>query len=408
MTKTALPNLGSAVFALPHNRVSRASEISSERYQGLRHCISALFPDYQRLRDAGPLVRLKHPDVFAIGRFGLVQNALRAAPALISGKGVGFSDAFNAPKGMNVLQSDGDLHRRLRANVTRPLTPVRLNQARTSLKTMVADRIALLTGTGEFDAMVELASFLPLQAVAHLVGLPAAGRDKMLEWAGTAFNVIGPNQSEKDLGLIADAMNFLRSCPPSEYAEGSWASELFAAADAGRLTMQEAMAAVSAYIFPSLDTTILAKGHLLFNLAQNPEQWKAIKQDPSLIPAAVLESVRHSSVLRWFSRVATEDYAVGDFWLPKGARVMLLYGCANRDERHYSDPDRFDITRDARDHLAWGTGPHMCAGMNLARIEMEVLLEALVEQEATLTAGEQIVSANAGLYGFASLRYRID
>jgi cytochrome P450 len=366
------------------------------------------FEDYRRLRGAGPLVRLKQPDVFAIGRFGLLQSALRAAHVLISGEGVGFSDVFNAPKGMNVLQSDGDLHRRLRANVTRPLTPARLNEARTRLKTMVAGRIATLTGSGEFEAMAELASFLPLQAVAHLVGLPAAGRTQMLDWAGAAFNVIGPNQSEEDLAHIAEAMDFLRSCAPSQYAEGSWAAELFESADSGRLTMQEAMAAVSAYIFPSLDTTILAKGHLLFNLAQHPEQWEAVKQDPRLIPNAVLESVRHSSVLRWFSRVAAEDYAVGDLWVPKGARVMLLYGCANRDERHYSDPDRFDITRDARDHLAWGTGPHMCAGMNLARIEMEVLLEALVEQEAVLSAGSPTMGSNAGLYGFVSLPYKIE
>jgi cytochrome P450 len=273
---------------------------------------------------------------------------------------------------------------------------------------MVAGRIATLTGSGEFEAMAELASFLPLQAVAHLVGLPAAGRTQMLDWAGAAFNVIGPNQSEEDLAHIAEAMDFLRSCAPSQYAEGSWAAELFESADSGRLTMQEAMAAVSAYIFPSLDTTILAKGHLLFNLAQHPEQWEAVKQDPRLIPNAVLESVRHSSVLRWFSRVAAEDYAVGDLWVPKGARVMLLYGCANRDERHYSDPDRFDITRDARDHLAWGTGPHMCAGMNLARIEMEVLLEALVEQEAVLSAGSPTMGSNAGLYGFVSLPYKIE
>jgi len=122
----------------------------------------------------------------------------------------------------------------------------------------------------------------------------------------------------------------------------------------------------------------------------------------------VLEGVRHSSVLRWFSRVATADYAVGDAVLPEGARVMLLYGCANRDERRYEDPDRFDITRDARDHLAWGTGPHMCAGMNLARIEMEVLLEALIEQGVELTAGEGVMGTNTGLYGFASLPFRLD
>jgi cytochrome P450 len=118
--------------------------------------------------------------------------------------------------------------------------------------------------------------------------------------------------------------------------------------------------------------------------------------------------VRHSSVLRWFSRVAVADYAVEDMVIPQGARVMLLYGCANRDERRYADPDSFDITRDSRDHLAWGTGPHMCAGMNLARLEMEVLVEALVEQGVTLTLGESEMGSNAGLYGHTSLMLRLD
>ncbi|MGE4431185.1 MAG: cytochrome P450 [Sphingobium sp.] len=366
------------------------------------------FADYQRLRDAGPLVKLGRPDAYAMGRFDDVQAALRAADCLISGQGVGFSDTFNAPKGMNVLQSDGDLHRRLRAAVTKPLTPARLSKAREDLKKMVTERIRALSGQGWFDAMPSLASFLPVEAVSHLVGLPDAGRDRMLEWAAASFNLIGPRQADADVVSMREAFVFISTLSPDTVRDGSWAAELFAAAENGRLAMQEAMAAISAYVIPSLDTTIMAKGHLLNNLAAHPDQWAMLKQQPDLIPSAVLEGVRHSSVLRWFSRVATADYQVGDAVLPQGARVMLLYGCANRDERHYEKPDRFDISRDARDHLAWGTGPHMCAGMNLARVEMEVLLEALVEQDADLTVGEAVMGTNAGLYGFASLPFRLD
>lgn len=366
------------------------------------------FADYRRLRDAGPVVRLARPAVHAIGRFADVQAALRAADTLISGEGVGFSDAFNAPKGMNVIQSDGDLHRRLRAAVVRPLTPAALKAARAELKAMMAARVAALAGQGWFDAMRSLAPFLPVEAVSHLVGLPDVGRERMLEWAAAAFNAIGPAQDPGDVASLRDAFAFMRTLSEETVRDGSWAGELFAAARAGRLSMPEAMAAISAYIIPSLDTTILAKGHLLHNLATHPDQWAALRTDPALVPAAVLEGVRHSSVLRWFSRVATADHAVGDSVVPRGARVMLLYGCANRDERHYADPDRFDIARDARDHLAWGTGPHMCAGMHLARIEMEVMLEALLEADVTLTAAEPVRGVNAGLFGFTELRFRID
>ena len=366
------------------------------------------FDDYRCLRDGGPVVRLRRPDVHAIGRFSGVQAALRASDVLISGEGVGFSDAFNAPKGMNVIQSDGDLHRRLRNTVIRPLTVAKLREARGDLKKRVAMRIGSLVGQGMFDAMKALASFLPVEAVSHLVGLPEVGREHMLEWASAAFNVIGPDQDARDLAKLREAFAFIARLSADEVRSGSWAGDLFAAARSGRLTLQEATAAISAYIIPSLDTTILAKGHLLYNLATHPDQWTLLNEQPDRVPSAVLEGVRHSSVLRWFSRVAAEDYAVGGIVVAEGTRVMLLYGCANRDERHYADPDRFDITRDARDHLAWGTGRHMCAGMHLARFEMEVLLEALIEARVQLFADEPTMGTNAGLFGFSELTYRID
>ena len=370
--------------------------------------LRAPFADYRTLRDAGPVVRLERPDVYAIGRFADVQAALRAPDVLINAEGVGFSDAFNAPKGMNVIQSDGDRHRRMRAAVTKPLSPAKLKEIRPDLKAMIVQRVEALVGQGAFDAMAQLARFLPVEAVSHFVGLPSVGRDRMLEWAAAAFNVIGPDQDPADALLMREAFGYMATLSEHKVRDGSWAGDLFAAARTGRLAMQEAMAAISAYVIPSLDTTILAKGHLLFNLARNPEQWALLRERPELIASAVLEGVRRDSVLRWFSRVAVRDYAVDDVTIPEGARVMLLYGCGNRDERRYEDPDRFDVTRDSRDHLAWGTGPHMCAGMHLARIEMEVLLEALVEAGVTPEAGEPVMGANRGLYGFAELPLRLE
>lgn len=366
------------------------------------------FDNYRKLRDAGPVVRLIEPDVLAVARFDDVQAALRAADILISGEGVGFGAAFNASKGANVLQTDGDLHRRMRAAVTRPLTPAALSRARSDLKERIVGRVGELVGKGWFEAMTDLAAFLPVETISHLVGLPEAGRERMLEWAAATFNLIGPRQDSDDIRSLQGAIAFQASLTPDQVRPGSWADGLFEAARDGKLSMSEAMAAVSAYLIPSLDTTILAKGHLLANLARNPDQWALIRNRPEMIPAAVLEGVRHSSVLRWFGRVAAEDYHAGDVHVPAGQRVMLLYGAANRDERRYADPDRFDVTRDARDHLAWGTGPHLCAGMNLAKLEMEVLLEALVSAEVNIAAGEAVPGTNAGLYGLSSLLLRLD
>jgi cytochrome P450 len=366
------------------------------------------FDDYKALRDAGPAVRLRHPDVYAIGRFSKVQAALRAPDQLISGEGVGFNEAWNAGRGLNVLQMDGPPHARLRTTVMRPLFPAKLREARQDLKQLIAKRVETLLDGGWFNAMTQLASFLPVEAVSYLVGLPEVGRERMVTWASVTFNSIGPDYEPDEMKVLSEAVAFMSGLSAATVRSGSWTGDLFKAVEEGRLSLKEAMAAISAYVIPSLDTTILAKGHLLYDLATHPEQWDKLRRHPDKIPSAVLESVRRNAVIRWFSRVAVADYNVDDVVIPRGARVMLLYGCANRDERRYADPDRFDIDRDARDHLAWGTGTHMCAGMNLAKLEMEVMLEALIEADAQLVAGTAIAGVNRGLYGYVDLPLQIE
>lgn len=98
-----------------------------------------------------------------------------------------------------------------------------------------------------------------------------------------------------------------------------------------------------------------------------------------------------------------EDFALGETVLPKGARVLVLFASANRDERNYPDPDRFDIRRNPRDHLGWGNGPHSCVGMHLARLEMEIILATLLRHVASLELGKPKLAWNNVQQGFKSL-----
>ena len=339
----------------------------------LPETLRAPYGHYRALRDMGPLARLRDPDIYVLARFDGVHDALRASDTLVSGQGVGFSPAFNTWRGPNLLSSDGDMHQRMKTEVLRPLLPGQLRRQRPTLKAMISDRIRALVGTGEFDAMAAIARLLPTMAISVLVGLEEAGRARMLDWAAATFNALGPPRPEfaADAALLNEARDYIAVQERDTVKPGSWAQALFDARDAGRLSEAEAKGALSAYIIPSLDTTILSKGNLLFDLATNPDQWRKLKADPSLIPAAIIEGVRHNAVVRWFSRMAVRDYPVGGELIPEGARVMLIYGSVNRDERRFPDPDRFDIARDARAQLAWGTGTHMCGGMHLARLEME-------------------------------------
>jgi cytochrome P450 len=375
------------------------------------------FEHYRTIRDLGPTVWLECASVFAIARFEDLRAALRAPESLISGEGVGFNTRFNAPSDHPpVIRRDGESHWRLRRALLRSLAPAALRPHRQWLKSVIAERVEALVGAGPFEAVEALARRLPLEAVAHLVGLGDADRAQMLHWASASFNAIGPMalDGSDDPGLMADlelqveVRRHLVGLDPSTLRPGSWAASLFEAVREGEISLPDAHAALSGLVLPSLDTTINAKANLLHALATHPDQWRALKADPSLIPAAVQEGMRYQPVVRWFSRVAVEDYPVDGVQIPAGARVMLLYGAANRDERHYPEPDRFSIRRDPTDHLGWGTGPHLCAGAHLARVEIEVMLEALVAQVERLEVNETVRSANRGLHGFERLMMRLD
>lgn len=374
-----------------------------------REALANPFGHYRAIRDLGPVVRLGEGGMLAMGRFTDVQHALRSADILISGQGVGMNPVMNENQPPNLLNTDGELHGRLRRGFMKPLTPAALRAHRDEFRAMIDAQVQACLDIGWFDGVADLARFLPLNVISHLVGLPEEARAKMLSWATAGFDLQQPFKPElaSALPIFLEAIEFLSQVERSQLRPGSWADQLFQQADSGKLSVAEATAAVGGLTLPSLDTTIHSKSGMLYFLGSNPGQWQTLRQDPSLVPAAVLESVRASSVVRWFTRVAVSDYAAGEVFVPQGERVALLYGCANRDERHYADPDSFDVRRNPTDNLGWGTGPHLCAGMHLARLEMEVLLEALLAHVDRIEVAEPIPSSNGGLFGFESLRMRL-
>jgi cytochrome P450 len=117
----------------------------------------------------------------------------------------------------------------------------------------------------------------------------------------------------------------------------------------------------------------------------------------------VNETVRLASPIRGFTRQAAHDFQIGDSTIPKGARALILFASANRDERRYANPDKFELSRNPRDHVGWGHGPHTCAGMHLARLEMEVLLGSLVKHIASIEVGKPVLLRNNVLQGFERL-----
>jgi cytochrome P450 len=367
------------------------------------------YPLYREIRDRAPAVWLSAHGVWAIGRFADVRAALRADDALVSGRGVSLNDMLNAQPARTTLTSDGELHRRRRGVLMKPMMPSALAEVRERVERLADDLVADLAARESFDGIADFARHLPVAVVSHLVGLAEAGRERMLDWAAATFDALGPPNARSQAAApeLLEMLRYAVGVERRHLAPGGWAARLFEAADAGRLDPEDARGLLIDYIAPSLDTTILAAGSLLFLLGSHPDQWELVRQDPELVPSAVHEALRLESPVRAFTRFAAKPWREGDVAIPEGDRVLVLYGAANRDERRHADPDRFDVRRDARDHLAFGHGVHRCAGGHLAQLELEALLRALVARVRRIEVGEPAVLMNNVLRGYRSFRARL-
>jgi cytochrome P450 len=360
---------------------------------------------FQKIRDAGPVVRLPRNRMWAMGRYDDVRAALRDEELFTSDRGVAANSLVNLTGRKSILFSNGETHAvrrqvQMRSVGAKALAPIadRLDEE--------ADAIVKdLVGIGEFDAVRDFSSGLPVRVVADLIGLRVSS-DQLLEWAATAFDQLGPfnrrwwNAGPRSIGLYVHMLRLNRA----GLAPGSWAASLFDAADRGEIGKFEARMMVIDFVAPGLDTTILATTHMLWLLGRNPEAWQPLRQDPTLIPAAVVEAVRISSPVRCFTRRVSRDAEVGGVSLRRGDRVAMLFGSANMDERRYPDPTRFDLDRPPGGNLGWGNGAHTCIGIHLAKLEMQALLRALVAHVDTIeTVEDPLRIRNNTLQGIAAL-----
>ena len=334
---------------------------------------------YRAIRDAGPVVWLPATGVWAMGRYADVRAALRDHELFSSASGPAVNETANQAAGLlaSCLISDPPQHETFRKVISPPLRP----GAMRALESLMTDQAVALVegvlGRESFDGVAEFAHVLPLTVVRSLVGLPTVGQENMLRWGTASFESFGPD-SPRTRGAVEDmgqALEFVFAPDLAERCDPhGWAAGVFAAAARGDITEMQSPSLLLDYMNPSLDTTIGAISHLLRLLADNPDQWDLLRADPALIPHAINEALRVESPVRGFSRVSTADHRIGEVALPQGARVLMLFGSANRDERKWTDPERFDITRKPSDQLGFGFGIHSCVGMNLARLEMRLSL----------------------------------
>lgn len=373
--------------------------------------LSDPYPHYRALRELGPVVWLEAHGMYVLPRYAEARAALADPGMFCSGRGVGLNDVINdIAAGGNTLTTDGELHDHLRGVIGPGLTPRAVHGMRSSIEHQASDLVAGLVRQGSFDA-VDLASSLPLSVVPDLIGLPAGARDRLLEWAAASFDLMGPfnARAEQAFPKVQAMIEFAaRTAVEGDLVPGGLGAAIIDAVSRGDLGPEQAPLVLVDYLAPSLDTTISAIGSAVWLLATHPDQWAALKADPTLMANAFNEVVRLESPIRAFSRVTTADTVVAGHKLAEGSRVMILYASANRDEQVFTDAERFDITRgNAAEHIGFGYGVHGCAGQGLARLEGQAVLRALVTHVDSMELGEPVRAINNLICAFASLPLRV-
>lgn len=369
-------------------------------------------PRYANMRALGPVVWLPKQNAYAAVGYDAVVDVLRRPAIFASGRGISLNEDVNALLIGSTVNSDGEIHNRRRSVTARPIMPKNLAPLEDFIHQTAEALADKLVAQREFDAVEEFAQVLPLSIVVDLVGLNDGGRENMLKWGAATFDLMdGFNaRSRKAFETLVGLRAYLDAHGrPEDLKEGGLARRIFEVAPDSGFTEEDAAQMMRDYIAPSLDTTISATGQAPELFAKNPDQWDKLRADPDLIPNAVEEIVRLASPIRSFSRYVTEDTEVAGVPIPKGSRMMVVYGSANRDAAMWQDPDRFDVTRETRKQVGFGHGMHICMGQHLARREMINLIAAMAKRVKRWDiVGEPKRAMNNSINAFSYLPVRVE
>ncbi|WP_328902836.1 cytochrome P450 [Streptomyces sp. NBC_00441] len=369
------------------------------------------FPALAHLRSLTPAVYCMKYDFFLLTRYEDVRAAAADWQTYTSAHGVALTPEFNKQLEGSVLATDPPEHDALRAVLSDKLAPRGLAKIRQQISTYADELVAQMVAKETFDGALDIARVFPINVVADLVGLPCEGREYMHPGADATFAGFGPfgDYVQEHLPQLRSYHQWMATMADrSKLAPGGWGEAIMDAVDDGRLTQLGAIRTVSAYLTAGMDTTVNAIAAFMRLFADRTDVWEALKADPRLAGPIFEEILRLEAPVSGFFRVARRDVTIGDVTIPADARVMLHWAAANRDPAKYPDPDRFDITRNPLDHVAFGYGVHACAGQGLARMEAVTLLEALAAQIDTIhLTGDPVRGRNPVVRGYDSVPLRV-
>ncbi len=292
-----------------------------------------------------------------------------------------------AQQSLMMLNMDPPLHTRYRRLVNKGFTPRMVRDLEESIHRATDAIIDEVIERGHADFVTEISAELPLQVIAELLGVPQEDRHRMFEWSNRMVGNEDPEYQEQQELALTSAMEL--------YA---YASELFAKKridphadlmsalttveiEGERLSDMELELFFLLLTVAGNETTRNLMSGAMHAFFQYPDQWQRLLADRSLLPSAVDEMLRFVTPVMNFRRTAMVDTELSGTKIAAGDKVVFFHASANRDEDVFTDPDTFDIGRDPNPHIAFGGGgPHFCLGTNLARMEIRVMYEHLLDR----------------------------
>jgi len=333
-----------------------------------------------RVRELAPVVRLGREDIVVLGRFDHVSAGLADWRSFSSRSRPWHDPASVRPE--ILLTDDPPRHTEVRLVIANALSPKALNHMADAFArdaALVVER-ALESG-GEVDAVSAICRPFVYKVLPDLLGLPEPGREHMEAFGHMVWATMGPMNAlfQEAMAGSEPVLAWVEECCKREnLTPDGLGMAMFHAADRGEITPAEAKLLVGILLSAAADTTVMTLGTAIRAFCEFPDQYQALRQDPSKTRTAFDESLRWDSPSRMAGRITTRDVPIEDYVIPAGTRCGLLFAAANRDPRKWDEPDRFDIGRNVRGQVGWGAGVHMCVGKTLAQLEADAMFRAML------------------------------
>ena len=381
------------------------------------------YPTYRRLRQTDPVCRMPDGSYF-LTRYRDLEAIYKDAARFSSDKKVEFAPKYGPDSLLyqhhttSLVFNDPPLHTRVRRLIAGALTPRAIADMEPALVELVDALLDRMAATESVDLIEDFAAAIPVEVIGNLLGVPRNEREPLRGWSLAILGALEPalsrEASERGERAVAEFLDYLtclvadRRGRPGDPERDVLTRLIQGEASGERLGEAELLQNCIFILNAGHETTTNLIGNGLELMLRFPGERQRLLGDPALIRTAVEEMLRFESSNQLGNRIVAQDTELDGVRLPAGTLVTLCIGAANRDPVVFADPDRFDIARAPNRHLAFGSGPHACAGLNLARVEGRIAIARFLARYPRFEANGPAVRARRVRFrGFSALPVRL-